>query len=160
MGSFGIDWYIREDLRYSNYWFAADITTVKLQLVNNSLQASSPRRSGGGAGKGRRACNYVSMLIGGDDITNDVITFDTCFTLIGGNLTDQSMWSHKGNWRWNSNSRHVVTRSPSLYRPATRATRRARGWCATNAECRLADWLVNEKNLVVECFNRVPIPKV
>ena len=79
MGSFGIDWYIREDLRYSNYWFAADITTVKLQLVNNSLRASSLRRSGGGAGKERRVCNYVSMLIGGDDITNDVITFDTCF---------------------------------------------------------------------------------
>ena len=32
MGSFGIDWYIREDLRYSNYWFAADITTIKLTV--------------------------------------------------------------------------------------------------------------------------------
>ena len=31
--------------------------------------------------------------------------------------------------------------------------------CATNADCRLADWQVNEENLVVECFDRVPIPK-
>ena len=61
VGSFGIDWYIREDLRYSNYWFAADITTVKL-TVNNSLRASSPGRSGSGAGKGRRACNYISRI--------------------------------------------------------------------------------------------------
>ena len=61
VGSFGIDWYIREDLRYSNYWFAADITTVKL-TVNNSLRASSPGHSGGGTGKGRRACNYVSRI--------------------------------------------------------------------------------------------------
>ena len=27
-----------------------------------SLRASSPRRSGGGAGKGRRACNYISGM--------------------------------------------------------------------------------------------------
>ena len=27
-----------------------------------SLRASSPWRSGGGAGKGRRACNYVSFF--------------------------------------------------------------------------------------------------
>ena len=48
------------------------------------------------------------MLIGGDDISNDVITFGTCFSmlgyirirfrfpLIGGNLTAQSTWSHRG----------------------------------------------------------------
>ena len=49
------------------------------------------------------------MLIGGDDISNDVITLDTCFSmfvytrtrfrfaLIGGNLTAQSTGSHMGN---------------------------------------------------------------
>ena len=48
------------------------------------------------------------MLIGGDDISNDVITLGTCllifvyirarfrFALIGGNLTAQSMGSHRG----------------------------------------------------------------
>ena len=47
------------------------------------------------------------MLIGGDDISNDVITLDTCFTmfayirarlrfvLIGGNLTAQSTGNHR-----------------------------------------------------------------
>ena len=50
---------------------------------------SSPGRSGGGAGKGGRACSYVSeiwisalkksMLIDGDDISNDVITRGACF---------------------------------------------------------------------------------
>ena len=48
------------------------------------------------------------MLIGGDDISNDVITLGTCFSmfvdirarfrlaLIGGNLTAQSTGSHRG----------------------------------------------------------------
>ena len=48
------------------------------------------------------------MLIGGDDIRNDVITLSTCFSmfvyirvrfrfsLIGGNLTAQSTGSHRG----------------------------------------------------------------
>ena len=48
------------------------------------------------------------MLIGGDDISNEVITFATCFSmlgyirtrfrfpLIGGNLTAQSTWSQRG----------------------------------------------------------------
>ena len=42
------------------------------------------------------------MLIGGDDISNDVITLGTCFiqylftfALIGGNLTAQSTGSHR-----------------------------------------------------------------
>ena len=29
--------------------------------------------------------------------------------------------------------------------------------CVTNADCRLADWQVNEVNIVVKCFNRLPI---
>ena len=70
----------------------------------HSLWASSPERSGGGAAKGRRACNYVSeiwisavksrceRLIGRDDISHDVITLDT---LIGGNLTVLSKGSHR-----------------------------------------------------------------
>ena len=48
------------------------------------------------------------MLIGGDDISNDIITLGSCFsmfvyihaifhfTLIGGNLTAQSTVSHRG----------------------------------------------------------------
>ena len=56
------------------------------------------------------------MLIGGDDISNDIITLGTCFSmfvyirarfrfeLTGGNLTAQSTGSH----RWNSNSRDVL----------------------------------------------------
>ena len=73
-----------------------------------------------GVGKGRRACNYAlefeylhresrcEMLIGGGDISNDVITLGTWFSmsayvrarfrfpLIGGNLTAQSTGSHRG----------------------------------------------------------------
>ena len=67
-------------------------------------------------GKGRRALEFeylhqkslCEMLIGGDDISNDVITLGTCFlvfvyirtrfrfALIGGNLTAQSTGSHRG----------------------------------------------------------------
>ena len=32
--------------------------------------------------------------------------------------------------------------------------------CATNADFRLADWQVNEVNIVVKCSNRFPIPKL
>ena len=72
------------------------------------------------------------MLIGRDDISNDVITLGTCFSifvyicvrfrfaLIGGNLTAQSTGA-TGNWRWNSNSRGVVEGSPTFSRPAARA---------------------------------------
>ena len=90
--------------------------------VRVSLRAGhSPGRSGRGAGKGRRACNYVSgieylkyrksrceMLIGGDDISNDVssifhvffnVFFYICtrfrFGLIGGKLTSQSTASQR-----------------------------------------------------------------
>ena len=50
------------------------------------------------------------MLIGRDNISNDVITFGMCFStfvyirarfrfaLIGGNLTAQSTGSHRGIW--------------------------------------------------------------
>ena len=67
-------------------------------------------------GKGRRASEFeclhqkslCEMLIGGDDISNDVITLGTCFlmlvyirtrfrfALIAGNLTAQSTGSHRG----------------------------------------------------------------
>ena len=59
-------------------------------------------RSGGGQEKERE------MMIGGDDIRNDVITLGTCFSmfvyirarfrfnLIGRNLTAQSTGSHRG----------------------------------------------------------------
>ena len=32
--------------------------------------------------------------------------------------------------------------------------------CATNADCRLADWQVNEVNIVVKYSNRFPISKL
>ena len=58
------------------------------------------------------------MLIGGDDLSKDVITLGKCFSmliyirarfrfaLIGGNLTAQLTGSHRG-MEWNSNSRDV-----------------------------------------------------
>ena len=33
-------------------------------------------------------------------------------------------------------------------------------WCAKNADCRLADWQVNEVNIVVKCSNRLSRPKL
>ena len=72
------------------------------------------------------------MLIGGDDISNDVIILGTCFSmfvyirvrfcfaLIGGNLTAQfNNGEPQGNWRWNSNSRErdVVASPPFFSRP-------------------------------------------
>ena len=70
------------------------------------------------------------MLIGGDDISNDVITLGACFsmfvyirtrfrfTLIGGNLTAQSTRSHRGiGGGIQIPGRDVVTSSRSFSRP-------------------------------------------
>ena len=73
--------------------------------------------------------SQCEMLIGRDDISNDVITLGTCFSifvyicvrfrfaLIGGNLTAQSKGA-TGNWRWNSNFRGVVEGSPTFPAPS------------------------------------------
>ena len=71
--------------------------------------------------------SWCKMLIGGDDISNDVITlgkfkFTPVFT--SGWLVEIWQLSDReprGDWRWNSNSKDVVVSSPSFSRPAARA---------------------------------------
>ena len=77
------------------------------------------------------------MLIGGDDISNDVITLATCFFNVC--LRSRSFPLHadwrksdssvdrepQGNWSWNSNSRYVFASSPSFSRRTARASGRA-----------------------------------
>ena len=69
------------------------------------------------------------ILIGGDDICNDIITLGTCFSIIVnirpffgfvliGNLIAQSTRGATGGW--NSHSRDVAASSPSFSCPATR----------------------------------------
>ena len=82
----------------------------------------------------KRRCE---MLIGGDDISYDVITpwhvfFNVClhsrsFPLLADWRKSDSSVDGKpqGNWRWNSNSRDVVASSPSFSHHAARAPRRA-----------------------------------
>ena len=77
-------------------------------------------------------------LIGGDDISNDVIALGTCFSifvyirsrfrlvLIGGNLTAQWTGSHRGIGGALQISETVVASSPSFFRPSARAPKRAR----------------------------------
>ena len=70
------------------------------------------------------------MLIGGDDISNDVITLGTCFSMFPRRADwrkfDSSVDGEpKGNWRWYSNSTDVVASFPSFFRPAVRALQRA-----------------------------------
>ena len=66
------------------------------------------------------------MLIGGDDISNDVITLGTCFSMFvyigaGFRFALTVDGGPQGNWRWNSNSRDVVASSSSFSRPAARS---------------------------------------
>ena len=72
--------------------------------------------------------SQCEVLIGGDDISNDVMTIGTCFLClftfalvsfepIGG--------EPQGKWRWNLNSRDVVASCPSFSRPAAKVPRRA-----------------------------------
>ena len=110
----------------------------------SGLRSSSPGRSGGGAGKGRRPCNYVSgiwisaskrrckMLIGGDDFSNDVITLGTCFFNVCSHSHSFSLradWRKsdssvdgepQGNWKWNFTLQALLP-----YRPAAREPLRA-----------------------------------
>ena len=70
------------------------------------------------------------MLIGGDDISNDVITLGTGFLFVyiraDWRKSDSSVDGEpQGNWRRNLNSRDVVASFPSFSRPAARAPRRA-----------------------------------
>ena len=89
-----------------------------MQLVSRSLdlRASSPGALAGLEKEGELATTSLEfeylhrksrceMLIGGDGISNDVITFASCFSmfrarfrfaLIGGNLTAQSTGNHRG----------------------------------------------------------------
>ena len=71
------------------------------------------------------------MLIGGDDISNDVITLALVFqclctfalVLVHCRKSDSSVdRKPQGNWRWKySNSRDVVESSTSFSRPTARA---------------------------------------
>ena len=107
-----------------HYFLLMMLTNHLIQHSHLKIQPAS-KLSGalwGWGGKGRRPCkttslefeylhreNRCEMLIGEDDITNDVITsFGTCFSmfvyirarycfaLIGGNLITQSTASHRG----------------------------------------------------------------
>ena len=76
------------------------------------------------------------MLMGGDDISNDVITLGTIFQcfLHSRSFLLRAEWRKSdssvdgeslGKWRWNSNSRDVVASSDSFSRHAARSPRRA-----------------------------------
>ena len=80
------------------------------------------------------------MLIGGDDISNGIITLGACVHVFFNvflhsrsfppradwRKSDSSVdWEQQGNWRRNLNSRNVVASSPSSSLPAARAPRRA-----------------------------------
>ena len=81
--------------------------------------------------------SQCEMLIGIDDISNDVTTLGMyfsmlvysrshfCFTLIGENLTAWSKGSHGGIGDRIKNSRDIAASSPSFSRPAARAPWRA-----------------------------------
>ena len=82
--------------------------------------------------------SWCEMLMGGDDISNDVITFLTCFSVFvyifhtcfyfrANWLRSDSSFSGEpqGNWRWKSDSRDVIASSPSFSRSAARAPWRA-----------------------------------
>ena len=79
--------------------------------------------------------SLCKMLIGWDDIGNDVITLGTCCSILNAYICAlfASHWlvlrltvssvdgePQRNNWRWNSNSRDVVASPPSFFHPTTR----------------------------------------
>jgi len=75
--------------------------------------------------------SWCKMLIGGEDISDDVITLGKCFSMFVYIHADWREFDSsvngepQGNWRWNWNSRDVVASSPSFSRPAARAPQSA-----------------------------------
>ena len=78
--------------------------------------------------------SQCKMLIGRDEISNDIITLGTCFFLCSRSFPLHADWPKsdssgegepQGNWRWNANSIDVVVSSPSFSHPAARAPQRA-----------------------------------
>ena len=105
------------------------------------------------------------ILIGGDDIINDVITLGTCFSMfvyIRTRLGFRADWREsdssvdgepQGNWRWNSNFRDEVASSPSFSaRPGELACKLTVTRCRSKQSVfctfpkRLSGWLVSENN--------------
>ena len=112
--------------------------------LNTSLRPSSPGRSGGGAGKGREACNYVSgiwipasksrckMVIGIDDISNVVITLMFAYIRADWRKSDHSVdGEQQGNWKRNLNYRGSCKLS-FLFAPEELARRLFRFKCVTS----------------------------
>ena len=111
--------------------------------------ASSPGSSGGGAGKRRRACNYVSGIWMSASKKVDAKCWLAEMTLVMTSLPWHVFFNvclhsrlfplcadwrksncsvdgePQGNWRWNSSPRDVVASSPFFYLPAAGAPRRA-----------------------------------
>ena len=78
-----------------------------------------------------RKCR-CEMLVGGDDVSNDIIT--PVFFLHQRSFPLRADWRKldssvdgepQEHWRWNSTSRDVFASSPSFSRPAAKAPRRA-----------------------------------
>ena len=79
-----------------------------INIKQNSLAGRGQEKEGETGTTSLEFEYRCEMLIGGDDISNDVITLSTCFlmfvyirirfpfALIGGNLTAQSTGSHRG----------------------------------------------------------------
>ena len=71
------------------------------------------------------------MLIDQDDISDDIIALGTCFSMFvyiraDWQKSDSSVDREpEGNWRWNSNSRDILTSSPSFSHPTTRVPQSA-----------------------------------
>ena len=108
------------------------------------LRANSPGRSGGGGGKRKESTSFSGIRISASkkSMRNADwrrwhklwrhfpwhVFFNAC--LHSRSFPLRADWRKfdssvngepQGNWRWNSNSRIVVARSPSFFRPAARA---------------------------------------
>ena len=106
---------------FSFLWRGLPLTIKK--CLGTSLRASYKGHSGGRAGKGRRACNYVSIKKVDAKCWIAEITLAMIFHVFFNDCLHShwlaEIWqlSPQRNWRRNSNSRDVVTSSPSFPAP-------------------------------------------
>ena len=127
---------------YLHWWFSVSLFVSMVSTLSYTCKETQQLPKKGEVATTSLEFEYLhgkrrwEILIGRYDINNDVITLGTFLMFVyifllfllfaDWGKSDSSVdGERQASWRWNSNSRDVISSSPGLSRPAARAPRRA-----------------------------------